>query len=144
MWPQVDQQATLGHQRLLAPFPVFAMYVLSTIPTLRAVSKTDFREQRMRPSGWYVWLNPVKNSMYKCFKDYGRLVRRFSHLVGTQDKPHKFSYLTCHLSIWSGLPLQSLLALHVWGPFQMSPRELWRLWINTYRYRHACKHSNGP
>lgn len=75
----------------------------------------DLREQCVVETIWTVYMTEPSESLYINFQDSGGWVQRPTHPLAAHDKPHMYIPLliNCHLPVWNGLFLQSLLVLHV-------------------------------
>ena len=63
MWPPGDPWAGSGEAESPHPPPLPWMYILPMIPAVGAVPRTQpWEGVLLRPSRWYMWLDPVKGS----------------------------------------------------------------------------------
>lgn len=134
-WPSAGPWAGPRQTETPQPFPILGMYILPTIPTLRAVSKVRPWDNTvlLRPSGQYtVWT--TSRPLYKLLRFWWAGVE-ICLACSTQDKLHMYKspgLLSHHLPVCSGLPLfSSLFVLWTESIFSFHlPRKLLRLWTN--------------
>lgn len=105
-----------GNWRLFTPPPVLGMYISATVPTLGVTSRTQTQESNvlLRLFALYMWLKPIKASMYSLqilVGGYRDLNLSCRHPRQACQFPSLWIRPTTHME-WSASPF----ALSVWGP----------------------------